>query len=297
MIRKSVTPVSAAVGSILILLVAGLVPAPRAASGPLIPQALRDRVARDGRIRVIVELNPKSGGHVAEGRMSGLAAASQRGEIRAAATRVISNLRSGTRDLVRRFDTVPYVVLEIDADSLAAIERSSDVVQVMDDPIIRPTLAESVPLIQGDQVWAAGFTGTGTTIAVIDTGVDPAHPFLTGKISEEACYSSTVPGLSQTVCPNGLTSQIGPGIRRAPSISRVHSRNACRRHRSWKRRGAFRFREWRQTPSSWPSRYFRKSPIRSVVAGARPAWAPSRPTSSPASSACMPWRRRSMWYR
>ena len=147
-----------------------------------------------------------------EGRLSGVASATQRAEIRAAAARVISNLRGGAREVVHRFDTVPYLVLELDADGLAAVERSSaDVVQVMGDPIIRPALADSVPLIQGDQVWAAGFRGAGTTIAVVDTGVDAAHPFLAGKVIEEACYSSTVAGLGRSVCPNGLTTQIGPG--------------------------------------------------------------------------------------
>lgn len=212
MIPKSVAPFWAALASILILLVAGLAPSPHAAGEPVVPQALRDRAAREGRIRVIVELNPQSGRHVPEGRLSGLAAAAQRREIRAAATRVLSTLRSGARDLVHRFDTVPYLVLEIDAAGLAAIENSAaDIVQVMDDPILRPVLAESVPLIQGDQVWAAGFRGAGTTIAVVDTGVDAEHPFLAGKVMEEACYSSTVAGLSRSVCPNGLTSQIGPG--------------------------------------------------------------------------------------
>ena len=149
-----------------------------------------------------------------------MASAAQRTEVRAAAARVISTLRFGARDLVRRFDTVPYLVLELDADGLAAIERSSaDVVQVMDDPILKPTLADSVPLIQGDQVWAAGHTGSGTTIAVVDSGVDSAHPFLAGKVVEEACYSSTVAGLSQSVCPNGLASQIGPGCGRAVPVA------------------------------------------------------------------------------
>src|SRR6185295_20253607 len=115
--------------------------------------------------------------------LSRLASAAQRTEVRAAAARVISTLRFGARDLVRRFDTVPYLVLELDAAGLAAIERSSaDVVQVMDDPILRLTLADSVPLIQGDQVWAAGYRGGGTTIAIVDSGVDSSHPFLANKV-------------------------------------------------------------------------------------------------------------------
>jgi len=212
MIRKSVAPIWAALGSSVLLLAGGLVPSPRAASGPIVPKALLDRAARDGRVRVIVELNLPSGRHVPEGRLSGLAVAAQRSEIRAAAGRVISNLRFAARDLVHRFDTVPYVVLELDAAGLAALERSSgDVIQVMDDPILRLTLADSVPLIQGDQVWAAGYRGGGTTIAIVDSGVDSSHPFLANKVVEEACYSSTVANLSQSVCPNGLPSQIGPG--------------------------------------------------------------------------------------
>jgi subtilisin len=211
MIQKSVVPVWAALGSILILFSGNLAPSPRAANGPLAPQALRESTSRGGRVRVIVELNPRSGTHVPEDRLSGPAAAAQRTEVRAAAGRVISNLRAGARDLVRRFDTVPYLVLELDAAGLTAIENSPDVVRLMDDPLLRPTLAGSVGLIQGDQMWAAGYRGSGTTIAVIDSGVDTSHPFLTGKVVEEACYSSTVANLSQSVCPNGLGSQIGPG--------------------------------------------------------------------------------------
>jgi subtilisin family serine protease len=212
MTRKSIAPIWAALGSTVLLLAGGLVPSPRAASVPIVPKALLDRAARDGRVRVIVRLNLPSGPHVPEGRLSGLATAAQRSEIRAAAGRVISSLRLGARDVVHRFDTVPFVALDLDAAGLAAIERSSgDVIQVMDDPILRLTLADSVPLIQGDQVWAAGYRGAGTTIAVVDSGVDASHPFLANKVVEEACYSSTVANLSQSVCPNGLQSQIGPG--------------------------------------------------------------------------------------
>ena len=46
---------------------------------------------------------------------------------------------------------------------------------------------------------------------MLDTGVDGQHPFLSGKLIEEACYSSTVAGSSQSFCPNGLDQQLGPG--------------------------------------------------------------------------------------
>src|SRR5207253_815058 len=65
--------------------------------------------------------------------------------------------------------------------------------------------------IEADQVWDTGFDGTGQMIAVLDTGVDSAHPFLAGKVVEEACYSSSQPGLSQSLCPSGANEQIGAG--------------------------------------------------------------------------------------
>ena len=50
------------------------------------------------------------------------------------------------------------------------------------DELSAPTLAESVPLIGGPAAWAAGYTGAGWTVAVLDTGIDKTHPFLAGKV-------------------------------------------------------------------------------------------------------------------
>ncbi|MBB5871845.1 hypothetical protein F4553_005224 [Allocatelliglobosispora scoriae] len=53
------------------------------------------------------------------------------------------------------------------------------------DAVRQPALDVSVPLIGAPTAWAAGYDGTGVTVAVLDTGIDSAHPDLAGKISAE----------------------------------------------------------------------------------------------------------------
>ena len=177
-----------------------------------ISSAVRHRVVTAGHARVIVGLNLTTGRHVPEGNLPNLAAVlRQRNSIAAAASQLVSRLPPDGSRVVRRFQTVPYVALDVAVGGLAALENASETASVGPDAIVHPVLADSVPLVQGDQAWASGYDGTGTMIAVLDTGIDSTHPFLFGKVTEEACYSSTVDGLSQSFCPNGQSEQIGPG--------------------------------------------------------------------------------------
>ena len=182
---------------------------PQSLVGSKIPQQVRDRAARGERVRVLVQLNVP--GHVPEGSLpNGLARLKQRQRVDALQSRVLSRLSPSDSRVVHRYSTLPYIALDVNGAALGALENA-DVVQVVDDAIVKPLLMDSVPLIQGDQVWGAGYDGTGTSVAVLDTGVEASHPFLSGKVVEEACFSSNQPGLSQSFCPNGQSQEIGPG--------------------------------------------------------------------------------------
>ncbi|WP_330268541.1 S8 family serine peptidase [Streptomyces griseorubiginosus] len=53
------------------------------------------------------------------------------------------------------------------------------------------SLDRSVPQIGAPTAWAAGFDGTGTKVAVLDTGIDTGHPDLAGKVAAERDFSGT----------------------------------------------------------------------------------------------------------
>ncbi len=162
-------------------------------------------------VRVIVELRLPSR-HVPEGDLPDAArVTSQRQAIAARAALVLSKLPARARRAPQQFQTVPFVVLEVTPEERAALALDPDVERVLDDVLLFPVLTDSAPLVEADQAWNAGYDGSGTVIAVLDNGVDKTHPFLVGKVVEEACYSKTEPGATETLCPNGLDQQIGPG--------------------------------------------------------------------------------------
>jgi len=171
---------------------------------PSIPGGLADHVAARGSASVIVEVRAP---FVPEGRLNGSAVATQRRTLGASLDQAMARAAARGIQVGERFHTIPYFTARVGPDGLRALAALPGVASIRENELFSAQLAQSVPLINTPAAWAAGATGSGWTIAVIDTGVDKAHPFLGGKVTSEACYSGasgTAPAGFTTLCPGGV---------------------------------------------------------------------------------------------
>lgn len=177
------------------------------------------KAQQQGMVRIIVGVKAN---HQPEGELASLQAVEeQRAAIAQAQQSFLEHLASYNPDTVKRFETIPFLALEVDQAMLERIRDFEEIVSIEEDALMKPTLAESAQIIGATAAWARGFSGSGQTIAILDTGVDKAHFFLTGKVVSEACYSTNSSVFnSNSVCPNGATetTAIGSGINCSSNI-------------------------------------------------------------------------------
>ncbi|MFI0397995.1 MAG: S8 family peptidase [Thiolinea sp.] len=113
-------------------------------------------------------------------------------------------------------------MLQANQKSIEALSNNPNVELIYEDHATKGNLTTSIPLINGDLAFAQGFSGSGQTIAVIDSGVRSTHEFFSGKIVSEACYSAA--GAGTSTCPNGALSSIATGSAEDCSVT---ISNAC----------------------------------------------------------------------
>lgn len=84
-----------------------------------------------------------------------------------------SNMSAGEYEELREYDQLPFSLIRV--RSRAALDRllSNPLVKgVYEDGLMYPQLLSSLPFIGQPATVAAGYTGAGTTVAVIDTGIN-----------------------------------------------------------------------------------------------------------------------------
>lgn len=128
---------------------------------------------------------------------------SRRRAIGDARSRLVEQLGPDGWRMMRSFEHLPYVALDVDAAALERLRRSPYVDEIIEDRLERTQLGETAPLIQGDLAFEKGWDGDARTVVVIDTGVDVDHPFLGGRVVGGACFSRNA------TCPKGGREEIG----------------------------------------------------------------------------------------
>ncbi len=129
---------------------------------------------------------------------------------------------------ISRFDLTPGFAVNVTGAELQALAADPRVTAINYDRPMPPVLLQSVPLVGMTNAYALGATGQGYAVAVLDTGTQSDHEFLSGKVIAEACFSNAGGGGGQvTLCPNGLSSQTGAGAAQPAGQCLNGGQNLC----------------------------------------------------------------------
>ncbi len=173
--------------------------------------ALLEKANTKGSVRVIIRLNVdyKSEGMLSSAQDIQL----QQSRISQAQGNLLARFAYRNLSNVKQFSTIPYMAMGVDVTALEVLLNDPGITSVSEDIPEPPTLNQSIPFINADDVHVQGVDGSGITVAILDTGVRKTHVFLdAGKVVSEACYSTTnAVDSATTLCPGGGSSQTGSG--------------------------------------------------------------------------------------
>lgn len=219
----------------LVALLAVMLTAPAAAQNgtrgaqveplPLPERSMMEIARSEGTVPVIIQL---AAPYRDESSLSAAAVASQRATLDATRSAILRGLARHAPEVRANSTewTIPFIALDLTPDALLELQQSPYVVNIMLDEPSPPLLYTALPAQDVPQAHLGGYTGAGTVVAVLDTGVYKNHEFLTGKVIAEACFSRNQPSINAvSLCPNGKNVQKGDG---AADPSKCEDISDCR---------------------------------------------------------------------
>lgn len=205
-------------------------PVSRSAADHQRHSALVQTASSRGSVPVIVELARQ--GSAGESLRVQQGTAAQVADLRAIQDRVLSRLvaarsNAGLRsaaDLARfkRFSYFSGMSLRASAQDVQALLSDPEVLRVHEDVLRKPVMLDSTARVGMVSGAFQGRTGAGQVVAVLDSGIEKTHPYLSGRVVSEACYSTNDAGYSSTsLCPGGVESStaVNSGLDCSSSIN------------------------------------------------------------------------------
>ncbi len=105
------------------------------------------------------------------------------------------------------YNNINVVSAQVTRAQMDALRKDPNVAAVERVGTIHTFLSQSVPIVNADDVWTENvngynITGSGTTVCVLDTGIDDGHADFSGRIVEQYCYCTASDYGSGGCCPN-----------------------------------------------------------------------------------------------
>ncbi|MFO7536529.1 MAG: S8 family serine peptidase, partial [Chloroflexota bacterium] len=210
-----------------LILITNYTPPSLAATGPsLLTDELRQEVQKYGEIPIIIALDVpahrawQESGSSSTPDLARIEQVSQ--AIARTADQLLDRLSGANISQIKRYEYFPLLAMIVDEAALEALAADKTIIDIGLDIAVPPAMDDTIPLIGANNNHFLNYTGSGWSVAILDTGVDKNHPALFGKVISEACYSSNVPAQGATsLCPGGATSSTATnsGLHCATGIS------------------------------------------------------------------------------